>query len=79
MREIDEGFRPGGELFRRLDGSTPFRMPGMERTVRGRSWAIHDGILDEPWDGVRIYKTIGASAGINSFPNREQEEESSLS
>ena len=28
MLEIEEGFRPGGSLFRRLDGSTPFRMSG---------------------------------------------------
>lgn len=73
MLEIDREFKPGGRLFRRLDGSSPFRMPGMERTVRGRSWAIHDGILDEPWDGVQIYKMIGTDAGINTFPGREQE------
>ena len=75
MRRINEEFRPGGKLFARLDGSTPFRSPGMERTVRGRSWAIHDGILDEPWDGVQIYKSVGACADINTFPEREPEEE----
>ncbi len=64
MLEIDREFQPGGRYFARLDGSTPFRMPGMERTVRGRSWAIHDGIMDEPWDGVHIYKMIGRHAGI---------------
>ena len=73
MLEIDRAFQPGGRLFKRLDGSSPFRMPGMERTVRGRSWAIHDGILDEPWDGVQIYKMIGTDAGINTVPGREQE------
>jgi hypothetical protein len=73
MLEIDGEFQPGGRLFRRLDGSSPFRMPGMERTVRGRSWAIHDGILGEPWDGVQIYKMIGTEAGIDTFPGREQE------
>ena len=75
MRRINEEFRTGGKLFSRLDGSTPFRMRGMERTVRGRSWAIHDGILHEPWDGVRIYKTVGEHAGVNTFPEREPEEE----
>jgi hypothetical protein len=75
MKEINEGFAPGGELFRRLDGSSPFRMPGMERTVRGRCWAIHDGVLDEAWDEVRIYKTIGQHAGVDTFPDREHEEE----
>ena len=71
MQEIDREFRPGGSCFERLDGSSPFRMPGMERTVRGRSWAIHDGILDEPWDEVQIYRMIGVDAGINTFPDRE--------
>ena len=84
MMEIDREFRPGGVLFNKLDGSSPFRMPGMERTAHGRSWAIHDGILDEPWDDlsvdkvldepwedIRIYKTIGLFAGINTFPDRE--------
>jgi hypothetical protein len=83
MVEINREFRPGGVLFNALDGSSPFRMPGMDRTVHGRSWAIHDGILDEPWDDltvdkildepwedIKIYKTIGMSAGINTFPDR---------
>jgi len=75
MLRVNEEFRPDGRLYARLDGSTPFRMPGMERTVRGRSWAIHDGILDEPWDDVKIYKSVGESAGVNTFPEREPEEE----
>lgn len=74
MGEIDREFHPGGRYFRRLDGSSPFRMPGMERTVRGRSWAIHDGILGEPWDEVQIYKMVGVDAGINTFPEREEEQ-----
>lgn len=73
MQEIDREFQPGGRYFSRLDGSSPFRMPGMERTVHGRSWAIHDGIMDEPWDGVQIYRMIGVHAGINTFPGREEE------
>jgi hypothetical protein len=73
MMEIDKEFQPGGKYFLRLDGSSPFRMPGMERTVSGRSWAIHDGIMDVPWDGVQIYRMIGVHAGINTFPGREEE------
>lgn len=73
MKEIDEGFEPGGFLYERLDGSTPFRMRGMEKTVRGRSWAIHDGILDTPWDNILIYKMVDGNAGINTFPGRETE------
>jgi hypothetical protein len=72
MLEIDREFQPGGRYFSRLDGSNPFRMPGMDRTVHGRSWAIHDGIMDEPWDEVQIYRMIGAPADINTFPGREE-------
>lgn len=75
MHEIDHEFQPGGILFKRLDGSTPFRMPGMDRTVWGRSWAIHDGILDEPWDEIQIYKTIGKMAGLDTFPGRQPKEQ----
>ncbi len=67
MQEINEGFQPGGELFQRLDGSTPFRQPGMEKTVRGRAWAIHDGILGEPWRGIEMYRTQ-KHAGVCTFP-----------
>ena len=38
-------------LHRALDGSTAFRRPGFDRTIRGRSWAVHDGILGA-LDGV---------------------------
>jgi hypothetical protein len=67
MLWIDAAFQPGGELTQRLDGSTPFRIPGMEATLLGRSWAIHDGILGHSWDGIRIYKVPGTHAGINTF------------
>ena len=46
---------------------------GAAVTVSGRSWAIQDGILDEPWDDVHIYRMIGVDAGINTFPGREEE------
>lgn len=71
MEAIDQGFRPGGALVAALDGSTPFRQPGFERTVRGRSWAIHDGILGEPWSGVKMYKEVGRYAGVATFPDGE--------
>ncbi len=69
MEEINQGFRPGGELFKLLDGSTAFRRKGMETTVRGRSWAIHDGILGEPWRGVEMYLNLDKPADINTFPD----------
>lgn len=70
MEEIDREFAPHGSLTARLDDSTPFRMPGMEKSVHGRSWAIHDGIMDEPWEDVRIYKLVGVDAGVNTFTER---------
>ena len=68
MQWIDEAFQPGGQLHTALDGSTPFRQPEAWQTVRGRSWAIHDGILGEPWHGVRMYKQVGKHAGVDTFP-----------
>ncbi len=68
MRRIHEGFLPGGDLFKQLDGSTPFRQPEMAFTIRGRSWAIHDGILDEPWERVKMIKRVGHNAGVDTFP-----------
>lgn len=73
MLEINEGFREGNIYHRRLDGSTPFRRPDFARTVRGRSWSIHDGILDTPWDNIRIYLQVGRHAGVDTFPERERE------
>ncbi|MDD2336814.1 MAG: hypothetical protein PHD01_09595 [Geobacteraceae bacterium] len=70
MLEINEGFRKGNIYQRRLDGSSPFRRAGFETTVHGRSWAIHDGILEKPWDGIRIYLQVGQNAGIDTFPER---------
>jgi hypothetical protein len=67
MDWTDREFRPGGLLHARLDGSTPFRRPEHSRTVRGRAWAIHDGILDEAWESPKMYKTVDAHAGVNTF------------
>lgn len=69
MEWIDWEFRPGGELYRRLDGSTPFRRPEHAFTIRGRSWAIHDGILGRPWGGVKMVKQVGRDAGERTFPH----------
>lgn len=68
MEDINRGFAEDGPLTRRLDGSTPFRQPGFEKTVRGRSWAITDGILGQPFGGVKMYKAPGRSANVCSFP-----------
>jgi hypothetical protein len=66
MEAIAAGFASGGELRKRLDSSTPFRRPELADTIRGRSWAIHDGILPEPWDRMRMVKRLGTHAGIHT-------------
>ena len=71
MDTIHKEFQPGGELHKALDGSTPFRQPDQWQTVRGRAWAIHDGLLeaiDKRWDDLKMIKQIGRHAGVNTFP-----------
>ena len=68
MDRIHAGFQEGGELRQRLDNGTPFRTPMAVDSIRLRSWAIHDGILGEPFTNVTMYKRVGKSAGINSAP-----------
>jgi hypothetical protein len=68
MEWINREFRPGGVLYHRLDNSTPFRRPGAESTIRGRSWAIYDGLLGERFTGVHMYRRVGVSANICTFP-----------
>ncbi len=58
---------PEGDLRAKLDGSTPFRQPGFDASIRGRSWALHDGIMGEPYTGVHMYKHVGRHAGISTF------------
>jgi hypothetical protein len=72
MDDIHKEFQPGGRLYRSLDGSSPFRLPDQWNTVRGRAWAIHDGILemiDTRWDSLRMVKQIGRHAGVETFPD----------
>ena len=72
MDDIQREFQPGGKLHLALDGSTPFRQPDQWRTVRGRAWAIHDGILaaiGASWNELRMIKRLGHAAGVNTFPD----------
>jgi hypothetical protein len=66
MDLIQNGFKPEGDLIKLLDESAPFRQPGAADSVRLRSWAIHDGILGEPFTDVTMYKHVGKLAGINT-------------
>lgn len=68
MDNIQAGFQPGGELSQKLDNSNPFRVSNAASSIRLRSWAIHDGILGEPFTNVTMYKRVGKSAGINTTP-----------
>jgi acetoin utilization protein AcuC len=68
MNRIQAGFGECGDLHATLDSSTPFRHPEAAHSIRLRSWAIHDGILGEPFNNVTMYKWIGKSAGIDSCP-----------
>jgi hypothetical protein len=71
MDDIHREFQPGGKLSQCLDDGSPFRKRDQANTVRGRAWAIHDGILDAldlRWDKIRMVKQIGRHAGVETFP-----------
>lgn len=68
MQWINLAFQPHGPFHEKLDGSTPFRHPDAWRTIRSRSWAIHDGVMGEPWHGIKMYKRVDRHAGIDTFP-----------
>ena len=73
MDGIHAGFSAGGDLHKALDGSSDFRAPEAALTVRGRSWALHDGVGERIWggaavSGVKMYKAAGRHAGVNTFP-----------
>jgi hypothetical protein len=66
MDRIHAGFSASGDLRDRLGGASPFRRPELADSVRGRAWAIHDGILGEEWDRVRMVKRLGVNARVNT-------------
>jgi hypothetical protein len=69
MQRIQSGFSSGGDLLPLLDSSTPFRQPQAASSIRLRSWAIHDGILGEPFANVTMYKQVGKHAGFSTSSN----------
>jgi len=77
MKRIHELFQPGGKLLRKLDNSTPFRKPEFAQTIRGRSWALHDGILteihddllDEGWVSPIMYQMVEKPRSMITFPS----------
>lgn len=71
MVAINQAFKPGGVLRAAMDDSTQFRRPELCDDPRGRSWAIHDGIL-EKMDGDahldnEMVKVIGQDANQHTF------------
>jgi hypothetical protein len=64
MEQIERGFEPLGSLSTKLDGSTPFRNHQASSSIRLRSWALHDGIMDTPFTDVTMYKVVNKNAGI---------------
>ena len=68
MERIHAGFQEGGELCLRLNESNPFRSSRAANSIRLRSWAIHDGLLGEPFTNVTMYKRIGKTANISTTP-----------
>ncbi len=69
MESIESGFSESGNLNKLLNASSPFREKEAAHSIRLRSWAIHDGILDEPFTNVTMYKRIEKSAGITTCPS----------
>ena len=77
MRRIHELFQPGLVLYEKLDNSTPFRRPEFAHSVRGRSWAIHDGILDgieddlleDGWVSPVMYRMVEKPRSMTTFPD----------
>ena len=68
MEGIHARFQEGGELRQLLGDSSPFRSSQAANSIRLRSWAIHDGILGEPFTNVTMYKRIGKFANITTTP-----------
>jgi hypothetical protein len=69
MERIESGFADGGNLNSLLDDSLTFRGKKAANSIRLRSWAIHDGILGEPFTNVTMYKHVGKTAGVTTCPS----------
>lgn len=69
MEGIHAGFQENAGLAAQLDGSTPFRQLPAASSIRGRSWAIHDGVLGYPFHDVTMFRQLGRSSSISTFPD----------
>lgn len=68
MEAIHQRFTEDETLAGQL-GTSPFRRPEAKTSIFFRSWAIHDGILGEPFNDVTMYRTIGSKSNIRTAPN----------
>lgn len=68
MEMIHRGFLPGGILETKLDGSSPFRSRGAGASIRGRSWAVQDGILPQRWWPPVMYRPVGVLLKVCTAP-----------
>jgi acetoin utilization protein AcuC len=69
MERIEDGLAEDGDLLPLLNSSTPFRSPQAAKSIRLRSWAIHDNLLGEPFTNVTMYKWVGKMANTNTCQN----------
>jgi hypothetical protein len=67
MELIHHRFTTDQEIIKKLDGNT-FRQPQARTSIFYRSWAIHDGILNEPFTNVTMYKVLDLKADITTAP-----------
>ncbi len=67
MEQIHSDFS-SNKYISTLVESKPFRKPEAKTSLFFRSWAIHDGILGEPFTYVTMYKMIGKKSKINTAP-----------
>lgn len=62
------GVAEDADLRAKLDSSSPFRSPQAAEGVRLRSWAVHDGILGQPFTNVNMYRVIDTPAKEDTVP-----------
>jgi hypothetical protein len=77
IQRIHELFQPGGKLYNKMDDSSVFRKRELAGTVRGRSWAVHDNIINEiedeilnnGWVSPVMYRMVEKPRAMVTFPN----------
>ena len=67
METIHQRFLEDQDIIKLL-GTSPFKRPEAQHSIFFRSWAIHDGILGEKFDGVTMYKIIDKKGELDTAP-----------